>query len=130
MTPYLWICLGSALGGAGRYWVSGMIARRIGESFPAGTLIVNVSGCFAIGLLATLSDPSGRVLLGPAARQFLLLGFLGGYTTFSSFSLQTLTLMQDGEWLYAMGNVLFSVFFCLAAVWLGHLTGGLFNVRH
>lgn len=130
MSAYFWICLGSALGGAGRYWISGAIARRVGETFPAGTLVVNISGCFAIGLLAALTDPEGRLMIGPNGRQFLMIGLLGGYTTFSSFSLQTLTLMQDGEWLYAGGNVLLSIVLCLAAVWLGHICGGYLNLRH
>jgi fluoride exporter len=126
---YLWICLGSALGGGCRYWVSGVVARRFGESFPTGTVIVNVTGCFLIGLLAALAQPGGRFLMPPAARQFLMLGVLGGYTTFSSFSLQTLSLMQEGEWLYAGGNVLLSVVLCLVAVWLGHGLGDLLGLR-
>jgi fluoride exporter len=127
MAPYLWICLGSALGGGTRYWISGAIARRFGESFPTGTLVVNVSGCFMIGFIAALSDPAGRFLVGPTARQFLMVGVLGGYTTFSSFSLQTLNLMQDGEWFYAVANVLLSVVLCLTGVWLGHGAGELLN---
>jgi len=126
---YFWIALGSALGGMGRYWISGAIAQRWGESFPRGTLFVNVSGSFVIGLIGALSDPSGRFLVGPTARQFLMIGVLGGYTTFSSFSLQTLSLMQDGEWLYAGANVLLSVVLCLVAVWLGHATGAFLNLN-
>src|SRR5258708_7843859 len=94
MMAYFLICLGSALGGGCRYWVSGAIAQRFGEAFPTGTVFVNVSGCFIIGALGALTEPDGRFLIGPAGRQFLMIGVLGGYTTFSSFSLQTLTLMQ------------------------------------
>jgi len=118
---YFWIGLGSALGGMGRYWCSGVIARAFGETFPWGTIIVNASGSLIIGFLATLMSPDGRLLVPPDARTFLMIGLCGGYTTFSSFSLQTLNLVRDGEWLWATANVLFSLTLCLAAVWLGHI---------
>jgi CrcB protein len=121
MQAYLWIALGSALGGMARYGCSGLVAMRFGETFPWGTVVVNVVGSFVIGLVATLTGPDGRLLVPVEARQFVMLGVLGGFTTFSSFSLQTLTLVQDGEWLYASANVLLSVTLCLLAVWLGHL---------
>ncbi len=121
MLTYFWIGIGSALGGMGRYWCSGVIARAFGETFPWGTIIVNVSGSLVIGFLATLMSPDGRLLVPPDARAFLTIGLCGGYTTFSSFSLQTLNLVRDGEWLWATANVLFSVTLCLAAVWLGHI---------
>ncbi len=129
MKAFFWICLGSALGGGWRYWVSGAIAQRFGETFPSGTVFVNVTGCFIIGLFAALTQPDGRFLVAPAMRQFVMIGILGGYTTFSSFSLQTLTLMQEGEWLYAGTNVLLSVVLCLTGVWLGYSLGEYFNVR-
>ena len=118
---YCWIALGSALGGVARYWCSGVAARLFGETFPWGTLFVNVSGSFLIGLFATLTGPDGRMFAGSTARQFVMLGLLGGFTTFSSFSLQTLNLAQDSEWLQAGGNIVGSVVLCLFAVWLGHL---------
>jgi CrcB protein len=118
---YCWIAIGSALGGIARYWCSGVAARLFGETFPWGTLFVNVSGSFLIGLFATLTGPDGRMFAGSTARQFVMLGLLGGFTTFSSFSLQTLTLAQDSEWLQAGGNIIGSVVLCLLAVWLGHL---------
>ena len=121
MLTYFWIGIGSALRGMGRYWCSGVIARAFGETFPWGTIIVNVSGSLVIGFLATLMSPDGRLLVPPDARAFLTIGLCGGYTTFSSFSLQTLNLVRDGEWLWATANVLFSVTLCLAAVWLGHI---------
>ncbi len=121
MLTYFRIGIGSALGGMGRYWCSGVIARAFGETFPWGTIIVNVSGSLVIGFLATLMSPDGRLLVPPDARAFLTIGLCGGYTTFSSFSLQTLNLVRDGEWLWATANVLFSVILCLAAVWLGHI---------
>lgn len=119
---YLWIGVGSALGGMGRYWLSGAVAERFGETFPWGTLIVNASGSFVIGLFATLTDPgTGRWFVPMEGRQFFMIGVLGGYTTFSSFSLQTLNLARDGQWVWAGWNILGSVVLCLAAVWAGHL---------
>ena len=94
---YLWIGLGSALGGMGRFWFSGWVAQRCGETFPWGTLLVNVSGSFLIGLLATWSTPEGRWFMPPRLSQFLMIGICGGYTTFSSFSLQTLNLVRGGQ---------------------------------
>ena len=123
MQIYLWIALGSALGGVGRYWCSGVIARHIGEVFPWGTLSVNVVGSLLIGLVATLSDPDGRLLMGPTARQFLMIGVFGGFTTFSSFSLQVLYMVRDGEWVPASLYILGSVALCLIGVWLGHALG-------
>jgi CrcB protein len=121
MISYLWIAIGGALGSVARFWFSGLVAQRFGETFPLGTILVNVTGSFAIGFFATLTSPDGRVLASPSFRQFFMIGICGGYTTFSSFSLQTLNLAQDGEWLYAGLNVVFSVILCLVAVWLGHL---------
>jgi CrcB protein len=130
MQGYIWIAIGSALGGMARYWCSGVAARLIGEMFPWGTLIVNVVGSLIIGFFATLTGPDGRIFVGSAARQFVMIGILGGYTTFSSFSLQTLELLHDGEWLRAAGNITASVLLCLFAVWLGHvLAAGLNSMR-
>ena len=126
---YLWVAIGGALGSVGRFWLSGLIASRFGETFPFGTLIVNVTGSFLIGIFAALAIPEGR--LDPQSRtfatQFLMIGICGGYTTFSSFSLQTLNLLRDREWLYASGNVILSVILCMIAVWLGWLLGSIFN---
>jgi CrcB protein len=124
---YLWIAVGSALGGLGRYWCSGWIAQHFGETFPWGTILVNLAGSFVIGFVATLTAPDGRLFVGSEARQFVMLGLCGGFTTFSSFSLQTLNLAQDGEWLWAGANILLSVAACLVAVWLGHVAAGSLN---
>ena len=124
---YVWIAIGSAIGGVARYACSGLLARLIGETFPWGTLFVNVTGSFLIGFLATLTDPDGRYYFGSAPRQFVLTGILGGYTTFSSFSLQTLNLVRDGQWVPAGANIAGSVILCLAAVWLGHIAAASFN---
>jgi fluoride exporter len=120
LLTYLWVALGSALGGVARYWCSGFFARLIGETFPWGTVIVNVVGSFIIGFVATLTAPDGRFLAPSDARVFVMVGFCGGFTTFSSFSIQTLTLAREGEWLWAGINVVASVVLCLLAVWLGH----------
>ena len=100
MAAYLWIAVGSALGGVARFWCSGVAARLMGETFPWGTIIVNVIGSFIIGFFATFTGPDGRVFADTLTRQFVMIGILGGYTTFSSFSLQTLTLSRtaNGGW--------------------------------
>jgi CrcB protein len=120
MTMYVWIAIGGAIGSMARYWCSGMVARLIGETFPFGTLFVNIVGSFVIGFVATVTGPDGRMFVGAAGRQFVMTGILGGYTTFSSFSLQTLNLINDGEWLAAGANVTVSVAMCLLSVWAGH----------
>src|SRR5215211_2884879 len=112
MASYVSILIGSALGGAFRFYCSGVAARLVGEVFPWGTLIVNVFGSFIIGFFATLTGPDGRLFVGTTTRQFVMVGFCGGYTTFSSFSLQTLNLMNDGEWFLAGANVAGSVIVC------------------
>lgn len=124
---YCWIAVGSAVGGVARYWCSGVSARLFGETFPWGTLIVNITGSFIIGVFATLTGPDGRVFAGTTARQFVMVGLVGGFTTFSSFSLQTLALAQNNQWLQAGGNILASVALCLLAVWLGHLLASSIN---
>jgi len=123
----VWVIIGSALGGGARYWCSGVIARHVGETFPWGTLTVNAVGSLIIGLVAALTGPDGRLLVGGEARQFVMMGLLGGFTTFSSFSLQTLALVQDGEWTRAGLNVVGSVALCLAGVWVGWALGAVIN---
>jgi len=120
MWVYVWVAIGAAIGGVCRYGLSGFVAAHIGETFPWGTLVINVTGSFVIGFFATLTGPDGRWLVGSTARQFVMTGICGGYTTFSSFSLQTLNLARDKEFLYAGGNVTLSMVLCLIAVWLGH----------
>ena len=125
MVLYFSIAWGGALGSVARFWMNGLVAEKFGATFPWGTLAVNVTGSFIIGILGALTIPEGR--MDPQSRQlgtqFLMIGVCGGYTTFSSFSLQTLKLVQDREWLYAGGNILLSVGLCLVAVWLGYLLG-------
>ena len=124
---YIWIAAGSALGGAFRYWCSGVAARLIGETFPWGTLLINILGSFVIGVFFTLTGPDGRLLVSPNIRQFVMVGLCGGYTTFSSFSLQTLNLIRDGELLYAGANIVASVLLCMLAVWIGHIMAAQIN---
>lgn len=127
MITYFWIAVGSALGGIARFWCSGVVARLIGETFPWGTLLVNVLGSFIIGFVATLTSPDGRIFVSSTTRLAIMAGFCGGYTTFSSFSLQTLNLINDGEFLYAGANITLSVVLCLAAVWAGSTAAASLN---
>ena len=127
MLNYFWVSLGGAIGSAARFWVSGLVAQRFGQTFPYGTLVVNITGSFVVGLLAAMSVPEGRWFITPSARVFLMIGLCGGYTTFSSFSLQTLTLVQEGEWLRAATNSVASVVCCLVSVWLGYACLNLIN---
>lgn len=129
MKLYLLVMLGGAIGSAGRHWISTVIAVRLGEAFPTGTLAVNVIGSFVIGLIFALTGPNSPLLVAPEWRTFLMLGVLGGFTTFSSFSLQTLILMQSGQWLFAAGNVIGSVLLCLTGVWLAYSLASLFLQR-
>ena len=104
-----------------RWWASFLVAERMGNAFPWGTLLVNVSGSLIIGLFATLTGPNGRWTVPAESRLFFMVGVCGGYTTFSSFSLQTLELVQAGQWGRAVWNVFLSVALCLLGVWLGHV---------
>jgi CrcB protein len=124
---YLWVALGGALGSVARYGCSGLAVRWLGASFPWGTLFVNVAGSFAIGLLATLVTTDGRHALGSDARAFLLVGVLGGFTTFSSFSLETLNLARAGAVGAVGANVALSVVLCLAGASLGFAAATLIN---
>lgn len=127
MQAYLWIAVGGALGSMARYWTGGVVARHVGEAFPWGTLIINVAGSFIIGFFAAISGPEGRIHAGVDGRLFVMAGFCGGFTTFSAFSLQTLDLMQKGEWLSAGANIAGSVVLCLIGVWLGHVAATVLN---
>lgn len=117
-----WVALGSALGGTARFFVSGLIGRRVGETFPWGTMVVNVTGAFAIGIFAAAAIRHVSFHM-PDSWQFAVVGILGSYTTVSSFSLQTLALARDGEYARAGGNVLLSLVVGLCAVALGFAVG-------
>src|SRR5262245_37774379 len=129
MFPYLYVAIGGAIGSVARFWISGAVGRQWGETFPWGTLAVNVSGSLLIGFLTAWSEPGGRRFIGPAGTQFLMFGICGGYTTFSSFSRETFNLLRDREWLYAGGNVILSVTACMIAVWLGYVLGAALNSK-
>ena len=118
----IWVALGSVLGGTARFWLSGFVARRVGETFPWGTVVVNVSGAFLLGILAA-SAASHGVFAAVRPWQFAAIGILGTYTTVSSFSLQTLALARDGEMMRAAGNMMLSLSLCLAAVTGGFAAG-------
>jgi fluoride exporter len=121
MLDYILVMAGGALGTGARFWLSRFVAERGGELFPLGTLVVNVTGSFAIGFIAAFTDAEGSFLVSPRLREFFMIGVCGGYTTFSSFSLQTLDLVRDGDWLKAGLNTLLSFVCCLLAVWLGRI---------
>ena len=127
MITYFWIAIGGAIGSVARYGASNMLAGAVGAPFPWGTLFVNVTGSFVIGFFATLTGLGGRITATNDAREFVMVGLCGGYTTFSAFSLQTLRLVQDGEPARAGLNVVASVVLCLVAVWLGHLAAAALN---
>jgi CrcB protein len=113
MILYLWIALGSALGGMARYACQVWSVRFLSETFPWGTLLINIIGCSIIGFIAALD-------VRAPMRQFVMVGILGGYTTFSSFSLETLNLARDGQWGRAAGYLFGSMVFCLLGVFLGN----------
>jgi len=127
LITYLWIALGGALGSMARYGCGGLVARLVGETFPWGTLLINVVGSLVIGFFATLTGPEGRLLVAPDARMFVTIGLCGGFTTFSSFSLQTLNLVRSGDMVGAGGNIVASVVACLLAVWLGSVGAAALN---
>jgi CrcB protein len=127
MIPYLLLALGGALGTVARYSLNGWVLNLAGSTFPWGTLVINVSGSFAIGFFATLTEPGGRVYASPASRQFFMVGICGGFTTFSAFSLQTLELARTDEWFKAGAYIVLSVVCSLVAVWLGHLAAAYLN---
>lgn len=116
---YLAVMAVGAIGCAARMFVSTSFDEKYGPAFPYGTLAVNIIGCLIIGFFNAVTRSDGGYAISPVAKQAVMVGFLGGFTTFSSFSLQTLALMGDGEWGYAFLNIFVSVFFCMVAVWAG-----------
>ena len=120
---YLWVALGSGVGGAARLLCSDVAERLVGIGFPWGTLSVNVLGSLLIGAAAALAVPAGRLEPGGTLQQFLTVGILGGYTTFSAFSLQTLDLARSGHLGKAAGYVAASVVLCLVAAAAGYAIG-------
>ncbi len=120
MFSYFVIAIGSALGGMARQFCGVAAARIWGVDFPWGTIGINILGSFVIGAFAAYTDAQGPMPANLVTRQFVMVGLCGGYTTFSSFSLQTLDLIRDGRMLEAGLNIVLSVMLCLIAVALGH----------
>jgi CrcB protein len=121
MIRYVLVFLGGGLGAAARYGLQGIVYRFVPSTFPYGTLVANVTGCFLIGLLMTMFDD--RFLIQPSLRIFLAIGLLGGFTTFSSFSFETIALLRDSEFLLGSLNVLISLAGCLLGTYIGLIVG-------
>lgn len=122
---YAFISVGSVLGGLSRYLISLLI--QVGHGIPLATLFVNVTGSFIIGFYGTLSGPDGRFFASARQRQFVMTGFCGGYTTFSTFSLETVRLLSTGKAGVALLNMAISIVSWLVAVWLGFALANRFN---
>ena len=123
MEKYLFIGAGGFIGSVCRYGLSSLLYRILGDRFPYGTLAVNVLGCFTIGLLMTLFE--GRWLVQPNVRLFLTIGILGGFTTFSTFSYETIEILRAGNTSLGFINIFGSIVFCLSATWAGSIAGKL-----
>ncbi|HCN20322.1 MAG: hypothetical protein A3G17_03105 [Planctomycetes bacterium RIFCSPLOWO2_12_FULL_50_35] len=120
-TLTMWVGFGGFLGSIMRYWVTYGMAKLLGVTFPYGTLLVNLIGCYLIGLLGTIATQ--RIFLTPPLRQqFLFIGILGGFTTFSSFSYEALELFKERSFLLGSIYIGGHYFFCLLFVWLGYIT--------
>jgi fluoride exporter len=117
---YLWVTIGSAIGGLLRYAIT-RLTIPISQGVPWGTVLINVLGSFIIGYFGTLTLQTGRYPASDNMRLFVMVGLCGGFTTFSSFSLQTFDLMRSGSWGKALANVVVSVVLCVAAVGAGHM---------
>ena len=115
------VFVGGGLGATARYWLSGAVYRFMSSQFPYGTITVNVLGCLLIGFL--MSFFAERFVINPNLRLFLTLGFLGGFTTFSTFSYETIQLFRDSENFSASAYVFFTMLLCLAATWIGSIIG-------
>jgi CrcB protein len=113
------VFLGGAAGSMWRYWWSGFVAQHFGETFPFGTLVVNIVGSILIGVFSGLLMHISNSSIATALQQFLIIGICGGLTTFSSFGLQTFSLIADGRWLSALSNIVFSTGLSLGGVALG-----------
>jgi fluoride exporter len=121
MEKYLFVGVGGMVGSICRYGLSGLFYRVMGDRFPYGTFAVNIVGCFAIGVLMSLFE--GRWLVPPNVRLFLTIGILGGFTTFSTFSYETVEMLKGGNFFLASLNIVGSLFCCLFATWGGSMIG-------
>jgi len=118
------VFVGGGIGATFRYWLQGAVYRFMGTEFPYGTLLVNVLGCFAIGLLMAVFEE--RFAVNPGLRLFLTIGILGGFTTYSSFSYETVSMLREGSYLAGTANVVYTTLNCLGAAWIGGVIGKLF----
>jgi len=127
MLTYLYIALGGAIGSMARAWMANAVTRAMGPYFPWGTILINIVGSFIIGFYGALTTSDGRFAAHPDARAFVMIGICGGFTTFSSFSLQTLDLARDGKIGAAFANIGLSVILCLFAVTAGYASAQAIN---
>ena len=127
MLTYLYIALGGAIGSVARAWTANVAVRMFGPHFPWGTIFINVTGSFIIGFFGALTTSDGRFTAHPDARAFIMIGICGGFTTFSSFSLQTLDLVRDGKPSAALANIALSLVLCLLAVTAGYASAEVIN---
>ena len=126
---FFWVGFGGALGSVARYWMALVVARHLGEAFPWGTLFINIIGSFVIAFFGTLTTAQGPYAVPAEARLFVMVGICGGYTTFSSFSLQTLDLLRGGEGVAALAYILASNVFCILAAAVGYYVAAAANGR-
>jgi CrcB protein len=119
MINYLLVIAGSAVGGAFRYWLSNAVYKFFPATFPYGTLAVNIIGSFILGLIIFVLDE--KELINSQLKIFLTIGFCGGFTTFSTFSLETFNLLRDSEYLFAALNIIFNLTVCIAGVFLAYI---------
>jgi CrcB protein len=126
---FFWVGLGGALGSMARYWMGIAVARQLGEAFPWGTLFINIIGSFIIAFFGALTFPQGPHPVPAEARLFVMVGVCGGFTTFSSFSLQTVDLLRGGEPLPALAYVVASVLLCISAAVVGYFAAGALTGR-
>jgi len=129
MLTYLYIALGGAIGSVARAWTANVFVRMYGAHFPWGTIFINIAGSFIIGFFGALTTSDGRFTAHPDARAFVMIGICGGFTTFSSFSLQTLDLARDGKPGAALANIGLSLILCLLAVTAGYASAEAINRR-
>ncbi len=119
LVKYFIVGSGAAIGGISRFWMANFVHRFLPASFPFGTLAVNFTGSFLVGLIMFYFDE--REIISPEIRLFLTIGFCGGFTTFSTFSLETINLFKNAEFLLASANIILSVFLCLAGTYLAYV---------
>lgn len=120
MAATLWVALGGAVGSVARHWLGLLVFYLVGGSFPWGTIVINVLGSYVIGAFAAITEEGGLLSGNVTVRLLVMTGLCGGFTTFSSFSLQTVSLLRDGEAFGAFANVAMSVLLCLGATALGY----------